>query len=377
MVSNVERILIVGGGIGGLSAAVALGRLGLDVDLIEKNAQWDVYGVGIIQPGNAVRALDALGVAEECAAQGHPVLGMRSWRADGTTALSDNAFPPVLPGLPPSNGITRRRLHDILLSAAQKAGADIRTGVTVSELEQTPGGVDVTFTDGRQRTYDLVIGADGLYSQTRATVFGPEFQPKFTGQVCWRYNLPRIPELDRLWTYRGSRGTAGFCPLGSDLMYILAIEKVPDGEPVRLPREGLAARYRERLAEYGGPVAEHRELIVNDEEVVYRPVENVLLPAPWYRDRVVMIGDAAHGTSPHCGQGGAQAIEDGIVLAEEIARNLPVSEVLANFMRRRYDRCRMIVEGSEAIGRWEQDHTLDIDPDAVSFQVTMAAMAPL
>ncbi|WP_299532099.1 FAD-dependent monooxygenase [uncultured Streptomyces sp.] len=146
---------------------------------------------------------------------------------------------------------------------------------------------------------------------------------------------------------------------------------------MRLPREGLAARYRERLAEYGGPVAEYRELIVNDDDVVYRPVENVLLPAPWYRDRVVMIGDAAHGTSPHCGQGGAQAIEDGIVLAEEIARNLPVSEVLANFMQRRYDRCRMIVEGSEAIGRWEQDHTVDIDPDAVSFQVTMAAMAPL
>ncbi|MHC5264322.1 FAD-dependent monooxygenase [Streptomyces sp. UC4497] len=375
--NDIERILIIGGGIGGLSTAIALGRLGLDVDLIEKNAQWDVYGVGIIQPGNALRALDALGVAEECVAQGHPVLGMRSWRADGTTLLTDQPFPPILPGLPPNNGITRRRLHDTLLSAAQNAGVDIRTGVTASRLEQTTEGVDVSFTDGRERGYDLVVAADGLYSQTRAAVFGEEYRAKFTGQVCWRYNMPRIPELDRLWTYRGSRGTAGFCPLGPDLMYLLAIEKVPEGQPVRLPREGLAAVFRERLAEYGGAVAEHRELIVDDDAVVYRPVENVLLPPPWHRGRVLLIGDAAHGTSPHCGQGGAQAIEDGVVLAEEIAKGASVPDVLTGFMRRRYDRCRTIVEGSESIGRWEQDHTLDIDPDAVAFQVTMAAMAPL
>jgi 2-polyprenyl-6-methoxyphenol hydroxylase-like FAD-dependent oxidoreductase len=160
-------------------------------------------------------------------------------------------------------------------------------------------------------------------------------------------------------------------------MYMLTIEKVPDGEPVRLPREGLAAVYRERLAEYGGPVAEHRELVRDDDEVVYRPVDNILVPAPWHRGRVLLIGDAAHGTSPHCGQGGAQAVEDGVVLADEAVKDIPVEQVLDNFMRRRYERCKTIVEGSERIGRWEQDRSLDIDPDAAAFEVTMAAMAPL
>jgi 2-polyprenyl-6-methoxyphenol hydroxylase-like FAD-dependent oxidoreductase len=374
---SVRRVLIIGGGIGGLSAAIALRRTGVEVELIEKNAEWTVYGVGIIQPGNALRALDQLGLAEQCAAQGYPMLGVRSLTADGETVLRDDTLPSVLPGLPPNNGITRRRLHDILVSAAREAGTDIRTGVTASTVDQTPDEVHVGFSDGRQGSYDLLVGADGLYSRLREQLFGSHLKAKFTGQVAWRINLPRIPELDRLWVYRGSRGTAGFVPLAPDLMYMLTIEKVPDGAPLQLPQEGLAAEYRNRLAEYGGAVAEHRAMVRDDAEVVYRPVDNILLPEPWYRGRVLLIGDAAHGTSPHCGQGGAQAIEDGVVLAEEVAAHESVEQVLDGFMRRRFERCKTVVEGSERIGRWEQDHSLDIDPDAAAYEVTMAAMAPL
>ncbi|OXM72297.1 MULTISPECIES: FAD-dependent monooxygenase [Amycolatopsis] len=375
--SAIGRVLVVGAGIGGLSASIALRRHGVEVDLIERNPAWDVYGVGIIQPGNALRALAELGVAEECVALGHPILGQRSWLADGVTPLHDDAFPALLPGLPPANGITRTRFHSILVHAVRESGAEVRTGVVVTALRQRESGVDVEFSDGHERSYDLLVGADGLYSQIRDMVFGTQYQAKFTGEVGWRINLPRIPELDRLSIYRGSAGSAGFCPLGPDLMYMLTIEKAPAGRPVRLPREGLARVYRERLAEYGGPIAEHRELVTNDADVVYRPIDTVLVPPPWYRGRVLLIGDAAHGTSPQCGQGGAQAIEDGVVLAEEVARDIPAEQVLANFMARRFERCRTIVQGSEQIGRWEQDHSLDIDPDAVAFEVTMAAMAPL
>jgi 2-polyprenyl-6-methoxyphenol hydroxylase-like FAD-dependent oxidoreductase len=208
-------------------------------------------------------------------------------------------------------------------------------------------------------------------------VFGPEVQPNFTGQVCWRYNLPRIEGLDHIWVYIGATGTAGFVPLGPDLMYMLMIEKPPPGEPLRLPVEGLAAKMRERLEPFGGPVAEHKHLIVDDAAAVYRPVENVVLAPPWHKGRVVVLGDAAHATSPHCGQGAAQAIEDGVVLTEELQSKATLPEAFEAFMQRRYDRCRFIVEGSEAIGAWEQDHSLPIDPSAKRFEVTMAAMAPL
>jgi 2-polyprenyl-6-methoxyphenol hydroxylase-like FAD-dependent oxidoreductase len=372
----VQRVLVVGGGIGGLSTTIGLRQAGYDVDLVERNPAWDVYGVGIIQPANALRALHVLGLAEEAAAHGCPIYGDTTWLGDGTTLLADNDWPPLVEGLPPGNGITRPQLHRILQSHTLQSGADVRTGVTFTSLQDTGDRVDVGFTDGETRSYDLVVGADGLNSEVRRTVLGDEYRPKFTGQVCWRYNLPRIEGLNKIWVFIGATGTAGFCPLSEEIMYILTIEKPPEGQPLRPPKEGIAALYRERLAQFGGIVAEHRDLIVDDDAVVYRPVENVLVAPPWHRGRVVLIGDAAHATTPHCGQGAAQAIEDGIVLTQELMRDVSLEAALGAWMERRYERCRMIVEGSEAVGRWEQDRSLPIDPVATRTDVTVAAMSP-
>lgn len=376
-VTDVQRVLVVGGGIGGLSATIVLRQAGYDVDLVERNPEWDVYGVGIIQPGNALRALDELGLAKEAVAEGYPIRGATTWLADGQTLLADDDFPPLVEGLPPGNGITRPRLHKIFQAHTLASGADVRTGVTFTMLHDDGTQVEVDFTDGETRSYDLVVGADGLYSQVRESVFGPEFKAKYTGQVCWRYNLPRIEGLDKIWVYIGATGTAGFVPLADDLMYMLTIEKPPADEPIRLDRAGIASIYRRRLEQFGGPVAEYRELVVDDASVVYRPVENILMPAPWFRGRVVLIGDAAHATSPHCGQGAAQASEDAIVLRQELSVDRTVAESLQAYSDRRYQRCKVIVEGSEAIGRWEQDHSVPIDPSQMRMEVTMAAAAPI
>jgi 2-polyprenyl-6-methoxyphenol hydroxylase-like FAD-dependent oxidoreductase len=375
--TDVRRVLVVGGGIGGLSTTIAMRKGGLDVDVIEKNPAWDVYGVGIIQPPNALRALHAIGAARECVDQGWPIKGSAAFLADGETQIADDEMPAVVPGLPPGNGITRKRLHAILQRHTLETGADVRTGVTVTTLADRPDGVKVEFSDGESRDYDLVVAADGIDSQIRSMVFGDEHQARYTGQVCWRYNLPRIEGLDKIWVFLGPSGTAGFVPLAEDLMYLLFIEKPPEGSSIRLPEPGLAAILRERLSPFGGPIAEHRELLVDDAQTVYRSVQNIRLPPPWYRGRVVLIGDAAHATSPHCGQGAAQAIEDGIVLAQELAADRELSETLAVYLERRYERCRMIVEGSETIGRWEQDHSLPIDPNKVRQEVIMAASAPI
>lgn len=375
--SAVKRVLVVGGGMAGLSATLALRQNDVEVDVVEENPKWDVYGVGIIQPANALRALDALGLAEACVEQGHLIRGDKTWLADGETVVAEHDWPPLVDHLPPGNGITRPRLHEILTSNTLASGADVRTGVTFTRIDTRAEGADVEFSDGEQRSYDLVIGADGMHSAVRDAVFGPELKPRYTGQICWRYNLPRVEGLDKIWMFLGANGSAGFVPLADDLMYLLTVETPPHGHKERPPREGLAELYRERLTQFGGAVAEQSALIDDDDAVDVRRVHNVIVPAPWHRGRVVLVGDAAHGTTPHAGQGAAQAIEDGIVLAEELGRGVPVEAALDAFSQRRYERCKFIVEGSARIGEWEQDHSLPIDPDGTRFEVTMAAMAPI
>jgi 2-polyprenyl-6-methoxyphenol hydroxylase-like FAD-dependent oxidoreductase len=378
-VGDTAKVLIVGGGIGGLCTAIALRRRDVVVDLVEVNPEWDVYGVGIIQPGNALRALGELGLAAACLEAGYGFPGHQFHDKDGNALgpPTDFPLPPGAPG-PAMNGITRPVLHRILQDAALEAGTDVRTGLTVSSLVEGSSRVDVQFSDGTSGAYDLVIGADGINSLVRSLVFGPELRAEYIGQVCWRYNVPRRPEVTRLQMFVGSRGKAGFVPLSDDLMYVLTIEKPPEGAAVRLPTDGLAAIFRERLAEYGGPVAEVRdEYVTDDAAVVYRPVEALIVPAPWYRGRVLLIGDAAHATSPHVGQGAAQAIEDAVVLGEEVERGGEVVDVFDRFMARRFDRCKLVVEGSRQISTWEQEGAQDADFDGVTARVGMAVAAPL
>jgi 2-polyprenyl-6-methoxyphenol hydroxylase-like FAD-dependent oxidoreductase len=376
---GVRRVLVVGGGIAGLSSTIALRKAGVEVDLVELNPRWDVYGVGIIQPANAIRALDTLGLAEQAVAQGYKMTGSRFHTKDGISLGDVPAEALLGPKYPPMNGITRPRLHAIFQDAAKSSGATIRLGLTVDAIEQDADGVDVTHTDHSTGRYDLVIGADGLNSLVRQLSFPDAPVPEYTGQVVWRYNVPRPADLHELHMFVGTNGKAGFVPLAPDLMYVLLIENVAAGD-VSVPADGLAATLRERLGEFGGPVAEVRDTYITDDaEVVYRPVESLLVPPPWYRGRVVIIGDAAHATSPHVGQGAAMAIEDAIVLAEETTSDRPLVDALASFMARRFERAKLIWSISRQIGQWELDHTPPPEADFVglTLQSIHATAAPI
>jgi 2-polyprenyl-6-methoxyphenol hydroxylase-like FAD-dependent oxidoreductase len=372
-VGSVGRVLVVGGGIGGLSTTLALRRRGVEVDVAEINPAWSVYGVGIIQPGNALRALDALGLARAAIDQGFAMEGSRFHLADGTV-LADLPFHRVAgPEYPPMNGITRSRLHTLLTDAVKASGADVRLGLSVDAID----GGHVTFSDGTTGEYDLVVGADGIHSRVRALVFGEEIQPEYTGQVCWRINVPRPPEVDGLWMFAGRDGKAGCVPLAPDLAYLLLIEEPPEGQE-RVPDDRLAATMRERLAEYGGVIGRLRdEHVARDEDVVLRSVLSVFVQAPWFRDRVVLIGDAAHATSPHVGQGAAMAIEDGLVLAEEVTRDGPLDEALDRFMDRRFERCRFVCDASRQIGAWELERRHDADFAGLTRQSVMITAEPI
>jgi 2-polyprenyl-6-methoxyphenol hydroxylase-like FAD-dependent oxidoreductase len=130
-------------------------------------------------------------------------------------------------------------------------------------------------------------------------------------------------------------------------MYMYVTTPEP-GNP-RYPREGMARAMRSKLEGLPGRVAEFAAYITNDEEVVYKPLEWLFLAGPWHKGRVVLLGDAVHAATPHLGQGAGMAIEDGIVLAEELATHEVLESALGAYRARRFERCKYIVEASRAI----------------------------
>jgi 2-polyprenyl-6-methoxyphenol hydroxylase-like FAD-dependent oxidoreductase len=372
-----SKVLIVGGGIGGLSSAIALTNRGIDVEIVEQNPRWDVYGVGIIQPGNAMRALHQLGLLDEALASGFAMDGDRFFLANGTQ-LTDSDFPRIVgPEYPGLNGITRPRLHEILTGAVKRSGAKVTLGHRIESLTQDDAGVDVELTDGSSGRYDLVIGADGVFSQIRTIVFPEAPQPRYTGQAVWRYNLPRPAEVNKLTMFAGPESKAGLVPLAPDLMYLLYIE-TPGGETSpHLDPDTLADQLRERLQPFAGQIADVRDAITDPAKVVYRPIETVWVEPAWQRGRVALIGDAAHATSPHVGQGAAMALEDSVVLGEELAATDSLTDAFDAFGRRRYERVRTIVEISEQIAKWEIERNREADFIGLTMKSVMVTAEPI
>lgn len=379
--STTQKILIVGGGIGGMVAAVALRQKDFDVEIVEVNPKWDVYGVGIIQLANALRALASVGLADQALAAGFGMDTLSFYDHEGHLLYAVPQPQLAGPRYPAANALTRTRLHKILQDAVHQAGVNVRVGVTVSELEQKDDAVEVTFTDWTTSRYDLVIGADGIRSLVRSLVFGTQYQPGYAGQMCWRYNVPRPSEVDNFQMFLGRSGNkAGFVPLAPDLMYILLTDTPRDSGDSwpRIPEDRLAEVLRERLMEFGGPVATIRDTYITDSsKVVLRPFETILVPPPWYRGRVVLIGDAAHAMTAHIAQGAAMAIEDAVVLAEELASKPTLLQALDGYMERRYERCKTLVEISTTLCKGEINNDPTVDVPGLSARSMQVAAAPI
>lgn len=352
-----SSVLVVGGGIGGLSTAIALSNAGYDVNVVELNEDLhsSVYGVGIIQPMNALRALDAIGCAEACMAVGY------STTAWGHMLDVDGNLIREMPGaripgseLPPMNGLTRPQLHKILTDKALEVGVTIEYNKTFTTLTDGPDGVDVTYTDGAANVVDFVVGADGVHSTVRPYVLAEDIKPVYLGQSAFRLNIPREPEIDRIILQHGPEGLAGFVPIGPDLAYIFYNTTWEEGR--WLDQDKMADELRERLAPFGGLTGRVRDKYVNDSsQIVFRPEEWLIASAPWHKGRIVLIGDAVHAVTPHLGQGAAQAIEDGVVLAQCLSSHSSHEAAFASYTERRYERCKLVVESSVAIGEYEMD----------------------
>jgi 2-polyprenyl-6-methoxyphenol hydroxylase-like FAD-dependent oxidoreductase len=335
------RILIVGGGIAGLTLASALHRCGLEAFIIERNTHWDPIGGGIAVQPNAMRVLQQLGIAADVKQAGAVI---RRWlfRDQMGHVLCDIALEPLWGEVGPFIGIERTKLHDVLKSGALSC----RLGTEVTSLVQHDHKARVTLSDDTVGEYDLVIGADGIHSSVRQFTFGAA-TPIYSDQMVWRSVAPMSPpESDAVQFWLGDGTFFGLCPVGGGRTYGFANVT---GPRVHDAVGGRLKRLRARFAAYGELIQDYLAALEHDEQIHCGPIEWLALDS-WHRGRVVLIGDAAHASSPMMGQGGSMAMEDALVLAELLQATADVEGALATFAERRRPRVDWVQQQSRAVG---------------------------
>lgn len=346
----VSNALIVGGGIAGLSAALALSRVGVHCDVVE--IADSPLGASLGLSGRATDALVELGVYDECRTTStvfsHDQMPT-SLRDTAGQLLSPGPKRPEWLGIRDSIGVYRPVFLEILADHARRLGVTIERGVTAEAIEDRSDASRVKFSNGEQFCYDLVIGADGIRSRTRGLVFPDAPTPTYAGQLSIRWMAPG-PAVPDEGFYLGPMGRLGFYYLPQGMVYVPAV--VPLSEWKRFTDGEVHALFTRLLDSYTArAIVELRKRLAPDAILIARPFEWILVPEPWHRGRTILIGDAAHATTANMGQGGGMAIEDAVVLAQCIRDASTLADAFDNFMRRRFARVRTVVESSVELSK--------------------------
>lgn len=351
-------VLVVGGGIAGLSAAIALGARGDRVTVVERESE--ASGAAIAFQYRPVYALQELGVLDEVVRRGSAIAaqGARStpvYNGDGrrqpvpTAVLGDDWTLPV------HVSIYRPVLLSIMKDAARGHGAELLIGHSYRSLDQRDDGVEVELTTGQRRRFDLLIAADGIHSGLRERFFPDAGRPTYTGSMSFRAMFADVPETWHSGLHVVDGGVVRTTMLPGRLFYVA----VPSHMERRHVEQDEARQImRERLSSYRGSqlFKEVRERLTDDIRVIVAPFEWILVPPPWHRGRLVLAGDAAHATAPTIGSAGGMAVEDAVVLAQELSSADEVETALAAYTNRRQGRARLVVETSVTVMRGEQEH---------------------
>jgi 2-polyprenyl-6-methoxyphenol hydroxylase-like FAD-dependent oxidoreductase len=342
------EILIAGGGIGGLAAAVALQQQGFDAHVFEAAPRLEAIGAGIWVPPNAMHVLARLGLADAVLAAGVALQRMevRSLRGGVVQAIDGEAVAARL-GLPPV-AIRRSELQRILASALYVGS--LHTARELTGFDGRGDGVLARFADGTEVAARLLVGADGIHSTVRRQL-RPDVALRYSGQTCFRglATLRLAPSfLASAWEMWGGAARFGYSGVGGDTAYWFAPITAPAGtqwEPATL-KEQLLQWYAGFPAEAAAMIeATPAEAILQTDLYDFPPMRG------WHAGSVVLLGDAAHAMTPNLGQGGAQALEDALSVALKLRESGITARALDLYERARSARTRKIVAVSWHLGR--------------------------
>ncbi|HKV58560.1 MAG TPA: FAD-dependent monooxygenase [Ktedonobacteraceae bacterium] len=365
----VQRVLIVGAGIGGIVAAIALQRAGIDVTVFERVKEQQEVGAGLSLWANAIRALQKIGLAEMLESIGKPLpsQSILSWQGDiisetPVKTLAERYGTPLI-------AVHRADLQAALLKAV--GDSVVHSGVACTGFQQDETGVRVQLANGQEVAADLLLGADGIRSTIRAQMFGAA-KPRYAGYTAWRGigHTTSGRWNDQMATETWGNGRRfGLVPLSEGRIYWFATLNTPEGTPD--PQTGRKQHLLKLFHTCHAPVSAVIE--ATDEAVI---LHNDIYDRPslshWSNGRVTLLGDAAHPMTPNMGQGACQAIEDAVTLATCLTTQSTIASALQAYEAQRLKQANKVVQRSYRIGQvaqWEQ-------PLAMQARNTLFKMLP-
>jgi salicylate hydroxylase len=349
------RILIVGAGIGGLAAAVALRQAGIEVIVCERAAVLGEAGAGVTMTPPGLRAMDALGLGKETIDLSDNVVRTAFYQWDTGDLINVGDLPPPKSVLDETRAMHRSDLHLLLLQAAQAAGADIRTGHVLEGFDQDEAGVTTRFANGNIVRADAVIGCDGLRSTVRGLLLG-HVPPQRTGIVAFRALLSKEQVGDLMGAY-GSVVHVGpnasfvrYTVRHGEVLNCVGLAKSQTSVDEGWSTPATRAEFKAHFPDWNDYVHDLIDRIPEDQLFKWPLFDRDPIPE-WTRGRVTLLGDSAHPMVPFLGIGATMALEDAVVLGARLAETGSVEEGFAQYVAIRQPRAAEVTEASRAQGR--------------------------
>jgi 2-polyprenyl-6-methoxyphenol hydroxylase-like FAD-dependent oxidoreductase len=345
------KAAIIGGGIGGLTTAIALQQSGIDFEIFEAAPELKPVGAGIVMASNAMQVFQRLGIENKIVAAGFEIHNACVVDQSFKTVSEISVKKKITPRFGIGNyAIHRGQLQQTLLNEIDRD--KIKLSKRLVSLIQQSNKVEIKFEDGSTTEADVVIGADGIKSVIRKNIFG-EVPLRYSGQTCWRgmtkFSLPANMKLNSYEMWGKQKGARfGFVPTAQDEVYYFTTfftEANGKDEPGQVKKKLL------NLYSAFGNIPTQLIEATAEENIIRSDINDFIPIKQWWKGRVILIGDAAHATTPNLGQGGCQAVEDAFVLAKCLRENPLPEKAFEEFQRIRYAKALHVVNTSWSLGR--------------------------